>query len=167
MAKNISIIAAVSDNNVIGYKGEIPWFDDVTLKREDLQRFKRLTLGHPIVMGRKTYESIIKINGKPLEGRLNIVLSRDPNFSAPGVVACYSPKKLVYEPESSFYIIGGAKIYSLMIPLATELNITRVHANFKGDAFFPDILPKVWKEENIERRQGDKYSFDFVTYVRR
>src|SRR5258708_24809911 len=125
----VSLIVAVSENGVIGDKGKIPWH-----VREDLQRFKRLTMGHPIIMGRKTYESI----GKPLPGRTNIVLTRGLNFIAPPEVLALASLNAALEHcrgqnHDSAFIIGGSKVYQLALPLADKMFITEVHQHINGD----------------------------------
>ena len=160
--KELSIIAAVSDNNVIGKKGHIPWYIP-----EDLKRFKKLTLYRPVIMGRKTYESIIDRLGKPLPKRINIVLTRQQDYKAkPKVrVLNYLDDVIVkfghYDPG---YVIGGQSIYEEAMSLADRLEITEVHQNIKGgDAFFPKINKMDWKETNRIKNEG----YDFVTYEKR
>jgi dihydrofolate reductase len=155
---NISVIVAMSENGVIGDKGKIPWHI-----REDLQRFKRLTMGHPIIMGRKTYESI----GKPLPGRTNIVLTRSPDFTAPPEVLMFAGLDATLEHcrgqnHDSVFIIGGSKVFQIALPLADRLLITEVHQHVNGDTKFPDYNRAEWQE--TAREDGTECSF--VEYVR-
>ena len=144
---NISIIAALADNGVIGAAGKIPWHIS-----DDLKRFKRLTLGHPIVMGRKTYDSL----GKPLPGRRNLVLTRGP--AIPGV-ECFSDLQVALaacESETVF-IIGGAEIYRQALPLASTLLLTHVHRRVEGDTRFPEYDSSQWQE--VGREEHSDYAF--------
>jgi dihydrofolate reductase len=155
----VALIVAMSEDGTIGDKGRIPWHI-----REDLQRFKRLTMGHPIIMGRKTYESI----GKPLPGRTNIVLTRSPNFTAPpGVLAVTSLDAALdhcrHQNEESVFFIGGSKVYQSALPLADKLLVTEVHRRVSGDTKFPDYDHRAWTE--IAREDGPECSF--VEYARR
>ncbi len=143
----IAIIVAVAKNNVIGMGNTIPWYCP-----EDLKYFKRTTLGSPILMGRKTYESL-KI--KPLPGRKNIVVTRDKNLSYEGcdMVANIEEGIALAEPDSTekLFVIGGADIYQQCLPMAKELYITEVDVRVEGDRFFPLIEKSEWSlvEENV------------------
>jgi dihydrofolate reductase len=155
----IALIVAMSENGVIGDKGKIPWH-----VREDLQRFKRLTMGHPIVMGRKTYESI----GKPLPGRTNIVLTQTPNFIASSGVLTFANLDAALEHcheknHDSAFIIGGSKVFQLALPLADRLFITEVHQHVNGDTRFPDYDRSQW----LETARDDRPGYSFVEYLRR
>jgi dihydrofolate reductase len=155
----IALIVAMSANGVIGDKGKVPWHI-----REDLQRFKRLTMGHPIIMGRKTYESI----GKPLPGRTNIVLTRSPNFTAPPEVLTFTDLGAALDHcrgqnHDYAFIIGGSNIYQLALPLADKLFVAEVHRHVNGDTRFPDYDRSEWTE--TAREDGPEYSF--VEYLRR
>jgi dihydrofolate reductase len=149
----IVIIAAVADNGTIGDAGKIPWHIS-----DDLKRFKRLTLGHPIIMGRKTYESL----GKPLPGRRNLVLTRGP--AIPGV-ECFPNLEAALKScgDQTVFIIGGAEIYRLALPLADTLLLTHVHRQVSGDTRFPDYDRTEWTE--VCREDTPEYSF--VEYQRR
>ena len=156
---SLTIITAVSDNNVIGKEGNIPWYIS-----EDFKRFKRLTLNHPVIMGRKTYESIIDRLGKPLPKRINIVLTRQEDYKAEKGVRIYHSledaltKNWNYEQK---YILGGQSVYEKAMPHSDILEITEVHKTIKeGDAFFPEIDKMNWKETNRIKNEG----YDFVTY---
>ena len=148
----ITIVAAIASNNVIGKKNSLPW--DIP---EDLKRFKLLTSGHTILMGRKTFDSI----GRPLPNRTNIVMTKDTNYQKEGVEIVFDEKEalnLIKELNQEVFIIGGSKIYELFEPWATSLMITRVLKDFEGDAFFPDINWNNWqiksKEEFLDEKSG-------------
>ena len=130
MSTGLTAIVAMTPDRVIGRAGRLPWH-----LPEDLAFFKRTTSGHPIVMGRKTYESI----GHPLSRRRNIVLTRDPAWSAPGVEVIHHPDELHQLPAlaARIFIIGGAEIYRAFLPVTDELLVSHVHAHHQGDTFFP------------------------------
>jgi len=159
----ISIIVAVSINNVIGVDGELPWKIS-----DDLKRFKALTLGKPVVMGRLTWESI----GRPLPGRQNIVITRQLDFSAPGcdVVASPAAALAVAGDAPEIMIIGGSQIYDLFLPKAGRLHVTRVQAEIDGDAFFPSISEADWELVDSELHQAsdtNECAFDFRIYEKK
>lgn len=159
----ISIIVAASTNNVIGVQGDLPW-----KLSEDLKRFKRLTMGKPIVMGRLTWESI----GRALPGRQNIVVTRKKDFLADGcdVVASPAEALAVASGAEEIMIIGGSQIYELFLPKATRLFVTRVCAEIDGDAFFPEIDDSVWQLVDKSAREADdanQYAVEFRTYERK
>ncbi|MCH7980138.1 MAG: dihydrofolate reductase [Proteobacteria bacterium] len=139
----ISLIAAASANNVIGNRGELPWH----LPR-DLKRFKEITTGKPIVMGRLTWQSI----GKPLPNRQNIVLSRNPDFEAPGCDIVASPDDAVDMAGrvDELMIIGGGQLYREFLPRAQRIYMTRVAVDIDGDAYFPDLIDGEWQETSRE-----------------
>ena len=140
----ITIVAAIASNNVIGKKNSLPW--DIP---EDLKRFKQLTSGHTILMGRKTFDSI----GRPLPNRTNIVMTKDTNYQKEGVEIVFDEKEalnLIKELNQEVFIIGGSKIYELFEPWASSLMITRVLKDFDGDAFFPDINWNNWQIKSKE-----------------
>jgi len=158
----ISIIVAVSTNNVIGVGGELPWKIS-----DDLKRFKALTLGKPVVMGRLTWESI----GRPLPGRQNIVVTRQADFSADGcdVVASPAAALAVAGDAEEIMIIGGSQIYDLFLPKAECLYVTRVHTEICGDAFFPAISEADWDLVNSESHgatDSNEFAFEFRLYKR-
>lgn len=162
----ISFIVAVSENNAIGINNELPW-----RLPEDLKFFKRTTMGKPVIMGRKTYESL----GKPLPGRLNIVLSRSNEVKLPeGMVLCNNVDDATElagkENTEEIFIIGGGKIFEQSMPLADRLYITRVHtAISNADAFFPDIDHTHWKlvwEEPHKADEKHAYDYSFQQYER-
>ena len=148
----ITIVAAIASNNVIGQKNSLPW--DIP---EDLKRFKQLTSGHTILMGRKTFDSI----GRPLPNRTNIVMTKDINYQKKGIEIVFDEREalnLIKDLNQEVFIIGGSKIYELFEPWATSLMITRVLKDFEGDAFFPEINWNNWqiesKEEFLDEKSG-------------
>ena len=144
----ISLIVAVSTNNVIGADGDLPW-----RLSDDLKRFKVVTMGKPIVMGRKTYESI----GRPLPGRQNIVITRRNNFTADGCDVVQSTEEAVEVAGGAdeVMVIGGSQIYAAFLPLAERIYLTRVHTEVDGDAFFPPIDEAEWRESAGESYEAD------------
>ena len=156
--RKISIIVAMSQNSVIGLRNELPWHIS-----EDLKNFKKITLNHSVIMGRKTYYSI----GKPLKDRKNIVISRDTSLKIDGVEVVNSLEKAILKTEESseIFIIGGQQIYSIALPLATHMYITKVNGIFDGDAFFPDYVEDEWREIAREDLITDKdLRFSFLKY---
>ncbi|HOW37122.1 MAG TPA: dihydrofolate reductase [Candidatus Pacearchaeota archaeon] len=158
----LKIIAALAENNVIGYQGKMPWGKI----KEDLEHFRSLTIPHPVIMGRKTYESI----GKPLAERENIVISLNPQLikSPSGIYLCNNLEQAISHAEeldSVAFIIGGQKLYEQTInhPLTSTLEITRIYRNYFGDAFFPWININEWE---LSQYVCGK-ECDFETYARR
>jgi len=165
---DIIIVAAVAENGVIGRGNALPW-----RLKSDMAHFRQLTMGKPVVLGRKTYQSI----GKPLSGRTTIVISRDASFNAPGIVVAPNLATALEIARGDAFrrnaeaivVAGGADIYVQTLPLATRLVITEVHKRVDGDARFPAIDPKHWREDaRSEQNPGpqDEGSFAFVTYRR-
>ena len=155
--KNITIIAAIGENNELGLDNKLIW----NIK-EDLKRFKKLTTGHSIIMGRKTFESI----SKALPGRLNIVLTKNKNFKCKNVSIAsniHEAIELTKDDEQPF-IIGGSEIYSLFINMAQTIELTRVHNSFKADTFFPDINFGKWNKIYEEKFNFDNLPYSFITY---
>ncbi|MCK9183216.1 MAG: dihydrofolate reductase [Fibrobacteraceae bacterium] len=150
----ISAIVAVSENNVIGKNGHLPWH-----LSQDLKRFKAITSGHHILLGRKNYEDI----GRPLPNRVNLVLTRDVSFSAPGCTVCHSLKEAfkVAEDagESELFIIGGAQIYASAMPFVKKLYLTRVQAETDGEVLMPQIGGgwKLISEEKVPKTEKDDF----------
>src|SRR5258708_15392055 len=141
----IAIIAAVARNGVIGRRNRMPWH-----LPEDLKRFRRLRLGHAVIMGRRTLESF----GKTLAGRNNSVVTRSPDWTGSGCHAAHSIETAlaaVHEREEAF-VIGGAEIYALALPFACRLYITEIERDFEGDAFFPEFDRSRWREISRESR---------------
>ena len=158
----ITLIAAMDRNRLIGDGNRLPW-----RLPADLRRFKALTMGKPIIMGRRTFESI----GRALPGRRTIVLSRNPDYQAPGceVVAGLDEALHACEDVDEVMIIGGAKLYAEALPRAHRLHLTLLHASFTGDAWFPEVDPRHWREIFREDHEADAESpcaFSFVDLER-
>jgi dihydrofolate reductase len=136
----VSLIAAMAANRVIGRDNGLPWY-----LPPDLKRFKALTMGHVLVMGRRTYDSV----GQPLPGRTNLVVTRQEGWTAPGVVVARSLPAAIEEArrrgESELFIAGGAEVYRQALPLADRIYLTRIEADFAGDARFPEIPAAEWR----------------------
>jgi dihydrofolate reductase len=162
----LTIIAAISTNNVIGANGKIPW--DIP---EDIKRFKDLTLNHPVIMGRKTFENILRKSGKPLPKRKNIVLSTTLQPQEGVYTARTIDEALRLTGNETSYVIGGAQIYELFLLRTDKLEITRVHGYFEGDAFFPEIDWNEWQMIDSEIRdnmfQIKPPYYSFLTYIRK
>lgn len=156
---NISIIAAVSQNNVIGIKNSLPW-----KLPADMKHFREITLGKPVIMGDKTFESI----GRPLPKRINVVLSFNKNYNAPGCIVVHSVQEamdVAKQENKEIMIIGGASIYKQFLPLANKMYLTFIHADFEGDTYFPEYNKNEWKEINRIDHQIDEknsYPYSFV-----
>ncbi|CAB3727330.1 dihydrofolate reductase [Achromobacter kerstersii] len=160
MPASLTLIVAYSTNRAIGRDNALPW-----KLPGDLAHFKRSTLGHPIIMGRKTWDSL----GRPLPGRLNIVISRNPDFAATGatVVPTLDAAIAACGDVDQAFVIGGAQIYTHALPLAQRVLATEVHADVEGDAFFPLLPAFQWKETAREKQPAENgYEYDFVTYER-
>lgn len=153
----IIIISALAENNVIGKDNQIPWHI-----REDLLRFKKLTLGYPIIMGRKTWESL---GCKPLPGRRNIILTSQKNYSSKGCEAFQSLDEAIAATgmAEKIFLIGGESIYREGLGIANTLELTRVHKEVEGDVQFPDIDFNQWQLIEHEKRKG----FSFLSYKRK
>jgi dihydrofolate reductase len=154
-APRLYLIAAVAKNGVIGANGKLPWH-----LPEDLKQFKSLTLGHPVIMGRRTWESL----GKPLPGRDNIVISRKPGYAAPGASMAASLEAAIAlcAGESMAFVIGGAEIYAAALPLADGLVLTEIEGDYEGDTRFPDWDRKAWRvsqKETHASKEGVRFSF--------
>ena len=165
----IVLLVAVADNGVIGAAGAIPW-----RLKTDQQRLKTMTLGKPIVMGRKTFVSL----RRPLPGRTNIVVTRDPDFRAAGAVVTtsFSDARAVAIGDAlrrsvaEIAVIGGAEIYAQWMDIADRLDVTEVHARPEGDTYFAPISPADWEEvARVRNSSGpdDSVDFSYVTYIRR
>ena len=159
----ISVIVAVSDNGVIGKDGHLPWH-----LSQDLKRFKAITTGHHVLLGRKNYEDI----GRPLPNRVNLVLSRNENFEAPGCIVVRDMEQALKIAEQSgeeeLFIIGGASVYERAMPKSTKLYLTKVHAEIDGDVKMP-TLGEGWKllsEELIGKSEKDDYETTFQVLER-
>ncbi len=160
----IVLVVAVAANGVIGNKGELPW-----RLPDDLKRFKALTMGKPIIMGRKTWESLPR---KPLQGRANIVVSRDPAFHAEGAVVAHSFDAALAEAGKShapeIMVIGGESVFAAALPHADRIELTEVAASPEGDVVMPQVDRNQWRET---RREGPFFEgplrYDYVTLERR
>ena len=145
----ITLVVAVADNGVIGRDNALPWH-----LPDDLKRFKRLTLGKPIVMGRKTFESI----GKPLPGRQNIVVTRDTNYHREGVTVVHDADAALHAAGDApeVMVIGGAELFRTLLPRASRLHLTRVHGNIEGDVFWPAPDDRQWRVVERESHSADE-----------
>ena len=153
---NLSIIVAMSANHVIGVNNSLPWHIS-----SDLKRFKQITSGHRVVMGRKTYESI----GKALPNRDNFVLTRNKNLKIENVVIISALSELPNDDSKKSFIIGGGEIYKQCLDLCNEIMVTKIHHVIEGDTFFPEIDNKVWlKVEESEIFQEKDVCFSYITY---
>jgi dihydrofolate reductase len=152
----ISIIVAHSANRVIGASGKMPWH-----LPDDLKHFKALTMGHSIVMGRKTWESL----GRLLPGRRHVVVSRNPGYAVSGatVVSLLDDALLACAGESEIFVIGGGDIYKQVLPKSDRLYITEIDSEYEGDTYFPGLDASCWEESeripNIDQRSGQRFSF--------
>lgn len=159
----LSLVVAAGENNEIGKDGRMPWHLPA-----DLKHFKALTLGKPVIMGRRTYEAI----GKPLPQRRNIVVTRNPEFQAPGCerAASFVDALVIAAGVPEIMVIGGAEIYREALPRAQRIYFTRVHARFDADIFFPRFDPEDWKETERQDFTADecsRYAYSFITLKRR
>ena len=155
----IALIAGISKNNCIGINGDLPWHIP-----EDMAHFKKITTGHTVIMGRKTWESIPQ-KYRPLPNRKNIVLTRNTHYDVPSdVMVCSSlSEALDKTKDTHIFLIGGSSVYTEGITKADRLHITHVHKHIDGDTFFPEIDPLIWKETTRE----DHTDFSFVTYTKK
>ncbi len=164
----LSMIVATAENNIIGKDNTMPWHLPA-----DLAYFKKVTLGKPIIMGRKTYESI----GRPLPGRRNIVISRDENYAAEGIDTVISVEKALSlvdgsdggEAAEEIMVIGGGAIYNHCLPNADRLYVTHIQATIDGDTQFPNYDEVTWRKTESELRERDDknaYDLDFCVYER-
>lgn len=158
----ITIIAAIAENNALGKNNKLIWHLPA-----DLKRFKKVTLNHHIIMGRKTFESL----GKPLPNRTTIIITRNTNYKVEGCIVVNSLKEALNAAKSDEnpYILGGAEIYNQALDVADKLDLTFVHHKFEADVFFPKIDTKIWKEvsrENFNADEQNNYNYSFVTYLK-
>ncbi|GAB4409993.1 MAG: dihydrofolate reductase [Microscillaceae bacterium] len=161
--QKISLIVALAQNGVIGREGQLPW-----RLSNDLKWFKARTLGHCVVMGRKTFAAI----GRPLPQRRNLVLSRQPGLQLEGVEVFGHQEALcaALPPQEEVFIIGGAEIYALFLPLAQCIYMTQVQASVPGDAFFPPLNPEEWTEisrQFFEQDEKNEFSFEIICLHRK
>lgn len=160
MLPSLSIICAMDENRLIGSNNTLPW-----QLPADLAYFKKVTMNKPILMGRKTYESI----GRPLPGRRNIIITRDPLIQFAGCETTGSIESALerVKDQPEVMLIGGASLYQQTIDIADKLYITRIHAQFEGDAWFPVINPDYWTEcwrEDHQPDERNRYAYSFVNY---
>lgn len=164
----VCFVVAVAENGVIGRDGGLPW-----RLSSDLKRFRQLTMGKPVVMGRKTYDSI----GKPLDGRENIVVTSDATFGAPGVTVARSSEEALRLAAaaarrldvSEIMVIGGAQLYAALLGAAGRIYLTQVHCRAEGDTYFPALDNEVWREvsrEPLEQRERDDWPATLVILER-
>lgn len=156
----IYLIAAVAANGIIGIGGKLPWH-----LPEDLKHFKKLTLGHPVIMGRRTWESL----GRALPGRENIVVTRDAGYEAPGaaIASSLGAALALCAGEPLAFVIGGERLFAESLPLAAGLVLTEIHRDFAGDTWFPAFERPQWRETQREMHTAqDGMRFDFVLYER-
>ena len=158
----LSIVVAASQNNVIGKGNQLPW-----RLPDDLKRFKALTMGKPIIMGGKTFDSI----GKPLPGRLNIVVTRQPTLRIEGVVVVHSADAALAAAGAveEAVLVGGADLYQQLLPRTDVVHLTRVHTMVDGDAFLPELSPDKWRETAREEHAADErhaFAFTYLTLER-
>lgn len=160
---SLSLIVAMSQNRVIGKNNKLPWH-----LPEDLKQFKKITMGHPIIMGRKTFESI----GKPLPGRENIVITRDSSYRAEGIRVTHSLQEAIqsFKVQDELFVIGGADIFKIALPFAHKIYLTLIAKNIEGDTFFPELN---WKKEFKKMEESplllsekEKLPYQFITLVR-
>ena len=163
MNKELTIIAAAANNNVIGNNNKLIWHIP-----KDLIRFKELTLNHAVIMGRKTFESL----PNPLPNRLNIVVTRNINYNNNGIVVCKSIEEALThcKNDSQPFIIGGGEIYTQTISIVDKIELTRVYKDYEGDAYFPEIPDEKFelvKEETNESNGDEKIIYSFLTYKKK
>lgn len=154
----VSVIVAVADNGVIGDKNTLLWHIS-----EDLRNFKRVTSGHPVIMGRKTFDSL----GRPLPNRTNVVITRQ-NLEIEGCKVVHSLEEALslFSPEEEVFVIGGAQIYAEALPLADRFYLTRVHHAYEGDTSFPKWNESEWSLMESERfERGEKYEYPFTIEI--
>jgi dihydrofolate reductase len=160
----ISIIVAMDVNKVIGKDNQLPWHLPT-----DLAYFKRVTMGHPIIMGRKTHESI----GRVLPGRENVILTRNRDYFAKGCTIIHSIEELIEwknRQNVEVFVIGGAEIFKQTLPITDKLYITKIHHAFSGDTYFPDYDENdwrlIWKQKGV-KDEKNPYDYEFFIYERR
>ncbi|MEX2614597.1 MAG: dihydrofolate reductase [Alphaproteobacteria bacterium] len=167
MTLRCCLVVAMASNRVIGRDGGMPWHIPA-----DLRHFRAVTMGRPLIMGRKTFQSI----GRPLPGRTNIVVTRDRTFAAPGITVVRSADEALREAGATarrdgvdeIMAIGGGEMYARLLPMASRIHLTEIHDTPDGDVFFPDIDPAMWREiarEDIAA-DGETPAYSFVTLDR-
>lgn len=158
----VSIIVAIAENGIIGDQNRLLWHI-----REDMVRFRTITSGHPVIMGRKTYDSI----GRPLPKRTNVVITRDTTLQIEGCHMAHSLQEAIemFEPEQEIFIIGGSQIYAQAMEIADRIYLTVVHRAYEGDSAFPQIDPSQWKElsrKDFDRGEEFDAPFSFIDLQR-
>ncbi len=158
----LTIIAAAAENNALGKDNQLVWH-----LPDDFKRFKKLTSGHPIIMGRKTFDSFPKL----LPNRTHVVITRQDNFRKEGVLVVNSLERAIQScaDDPQPFVIGGGEIYKMAMKLADKIELTRVHGTFEADTFFPEIDEKQWKlvsEKFHEKDEKHNYAFTYLTYER-
>jgi dihydrofolate reductase len=161
---SIALIAAFTENRVLGKDNQLIWH-----LPKDMRFFKTKTMGYPVIMGRKTFESF----GKPLPGRTNIIITRNPDYHAEGTIVVLSLDDAIAEAKKhtsdTIFIAGGSEIYHMALPVADTMYLTHIHTQLDGDAFFPQFPESEWHVTEKEHSPADEkhaYSFDFVTWKR-
>lgn len=157
---SITFIVAMARNRVIGQGGRMPWY-----LREDLRRFRELTWGKSILMGRRTFESI----GRPLPGRHNIILTRNRQFEAQGGTVVGSLEEALYVARGEeVMVIGGASLYAALLPKAIKIHLTQIHADYTGDTFFPEWSQESWQEvyRKEQKSEGFPHAYSFIVLER-
>jgi dihydrofolate reductase len=158
----IALIAALDENGLIGNQNALPW----PRLRADMRHFRETTLNHPVVMGRKTFESL---GSKPLPSRTNIILTRDTSFSAPNCEIVHSVEEVLTRPEEKIFIIGGREVYQLFLPHANQLYLTYISGQFTGDTYFPEFNKQEWElssEKEIPADTETPYPLRFTVWER-
>ncbi len=158
----ITMIAAAAENDILGKDNDLVWH-----LPDDFKRFKKLTTGHHIIMGRKTFESF----PKPLPNRTHIVITRNPDYAPEGVIVVHSMEAAlaIAKEDSQPFIIGGGEIYTLGMPYAECIELTRVHGDFDGDTYFPEINSELWQITQQEKHLIDErhsHAFTYITYLK-
>lgn len=159
----LTLIAAAGENNEIGKDSDLVWH-----LPDDFKRFKRLTTGHHIIMGRKTFDAL----PQPLPDRTHVVITRKENLKKEGIVLVHSIERALEfcQGDPQPFVIGGGEIYKMAIDVADKIELTRVHGTFEADTFFPEIDTEKWELVNEELHEKDdkhKYEFSYLTYLRR
>jgi dihydrofolate reductase len=157
---NITLIAAMSENRVIGKDNQLIWHFP-----EDLKHFRKQTSGHHVIMGRKTFESV----GRPLPKRINIIITRQTDYSAEGCLIAHSLEEAIalVENDEQPFIVGGAEIYTQALSLAHSIELTVIHGVYEGDSFFPEFDHSIWKLARVERKEADDkhiHPYEFLSY---
>ncbi len=159
----LTLIAAAGDNNELGKNNDLVWH-----LPDDFKRFKKLTSGHHILMGRKTFDSF----PQPLPNRTHVVITRQENFKKPGIIVVHSLERAIEltKDDPQPFVIGGGEIYKMAMDVADKIELTRVHGEFEADTFFPEIDKSQWKlisEEFHEKDEKHQYAFTYLTYERK